>query len=329
MSVIEAKNVSIRYITGDFKAIGLKEYVLRRLTGNYHVKEFWADKDVTFTLEKGDMMGIVGTNGAGKSTLLKAVTGIMVPTRGSVKANGSIAALLELASGFDPDLTVRENAYLRGALLGYTRQFMDERYEEIIRFAELEEFQEHMFKQLSSGMKSRLAFSIACLVDPDIIILDEVLSVGDGAFQEKSAARMKDILARGVTGILVSHSVPQVRELCNKCLWLDHGKQISFGDGPTICDAYQHFLDLPNEERKLPESEEEMRYMADTFALGEELNQLEKEAVKAKKRKAIKDKGAPRRLRHYAEIEAMTPEQREEVRASMLERNAIMNQKKE
>ena len=204
MSVLECKNVSIRYKTGDLKSIGLKDYVLRKLTGEYKVTEFWADKDITFSLEKGDMLGIVGTNGAGKSTLLKAVTGIMVPTEGSVTTKGNIAALLELASGFDPELTVRENTYLRGALLGYTRQFINERYDEIIAFAELEDFQDYMFKQLSSGMKSRLAFSIACLVDPDILILDEVLSVGDEAFKDKSARKIKKILANGVTGILVS-----------------------------------------------------------------------------------------------------------------------------
>ena len=142
MAVIECKNVSIRYKTGDLKAIGLKEYVVRKLTGNYKVSEFWADKDITFTLEKGDMLGIVGTNGAGKSTLLKAITGIMIPTKGPVITKGNIAALLELASGFDPDMTVRENTYLRGALLGYTRKFIDEKYDEIIAFAELEEFQD-------------------------------------------------------------------------------------------------------------------------------------------------------------------------------------------
>ena len=321
MSVIEAKDVSIRYITGDFKAIGLKEYVIRRLKRNYHVKEFWADRHVTFSLEAGDMMGIVGTNGAGKSTLLKAVTGIMVPTEGTVKTKGNIAALLELASGFDPDLTVRENAYLRGALLGYTRKFMDERYDEIIRFAELEEFQEHMFKQLSSGMKSRLAFSIACLVDPDILILDEVLSVGDGAFQEKSAARTKEILARGVTGVLVSHSVAQVRELCNKCLWLDHGNQIAFGDCETICNAYQHFLDCPKEKKHLPQDEAELEELSLLYALSVEQGLLEKEAVKAKKRKAIRDKGAERRLRLYREVEALSPQERAELKASMEARN--------
>lgn len=242
MPIIRAEGVSIRYITGDFKDIGLKEYVLRKLTGNYQVKEFWADWDVTFELEKGDMLGIVGTNGAGKSTLLKAISGIMVPTRGKIQTNGTVAALLELTSGFDGDLTVRENTYLRGALLGYTRAFMDQMYDEIISFAELQDFQECPFKQLSSGMKSRLAFSIASLVNPDILILDEVLSVGDGSFRQKSGNKMREILANGVTGILVSHSIDQVRELCNKVLWLDHGKQMDFGGTQEVCDRYEAFM---------------------------------------------------------------------------------------
>ena len=243
MTVLEVKNVSIRYMTGDFKDIGLKEYVMRRLKNNYHVQEFWADKDITFTLEKGDMLGIIGTNGAGKSTLLKAISGIMEPTKGYVKRQGTVAALLELASGFDGDLTVRENAYLRGAMLGYTRKFMDETYEKIIDFAELRDFQDRPFKQLSSGMKSRLAFAIASLVQPDILILDEVLSVGDGAFRKKSEAKMREIIGGGATTILVSHSTQQVRELCSKVLWLEKGRQIAFGDTDILCDLYQHFLD--------------------------------------------------------------------------------------
>lgn len=243
MNILEVNNVSIRYITGDFKDIGLKEYVVRRLKRDYHVTEFWADRHITFTLEKGDMLGIIGANGAGKSTLLKAISGIMEPTEGYVRRNGSIAALLELASGFDGDLTVRENAYLRGAMLGYTRKFMDETYDEIISFSGLKDFEDRPFKQLSSGMKSRLAFSIASLVQPDILILDEVLSVGDGAFRKKSEAKMRDILSSGATTILVSHSIGQVRELCSKVLWLDHGKQIAFGsDVKDICDRYQAFL---------------------------------------------------------------------------------------
>ena len=237
------ENVSIRYMTGDFKDIGLKEYVMRRLKRDYHVTEFWADRNISFSLEQGDMLGIIGTNGAGKSTLLKAISGIMEPTEGTVQRKGNIAALLELASGFDGDLTVRENTYLRGAMLGYTRKFMDKMYDQIIEFSGLGEFQDRQFKHLSSGMKSRLAFSIASLVDPDILILDEVLSVGDGAFKKKSEAKMREIIAGGATTILVSHSLAQVREMCNKVLWLDKGRQIAIGETKEICDRYQRFLD--------------------------------------------------------------------------------------
>ena len=230
-------------MTGDFKDIGLKEYVMRRIKHNYRVQEFWADRDISFALEKGDMLGIIGANGAGKSTLLKAISGIMEPTKGWVHREGTIAALLELGSGFDGDLTVRENTYLRGAMLGYTRKFMDETYEQIIEFAELQEFEDRPFKQLSSGMKSRLAFSIASLVRPDILILDEVLSVGDGAFRKKSEAKMKEIINGGATTILVSHSLEQIRQMCSKILWLDKGRQVEFGsDVQGICDRYDEFL---------------------------------------------------------------------------------------
>lgn len=244
MKILEVKDVSIKYITGDFKSIGLKEYVMRRLKNDYSVKEFLANNHVSFALEQGDMLGVIGTNGAGKSTLLKAISGIMVPSEGHVIRRGKIAALLELASGFDGDLTVKENAYLRGAMLGYTRRFMDETYDSIIEFAELKEFEDRPFKQLSSGMKSRLAFSIASMVRPDILILDEVLSVGDGAFRKKSEAKMKEIINGGATTILVSHSLNQVRSMCNKILWLHKGRQITFGsDVKKICDDYQAFLD--------------------------------------------------------------------------------------
>lgn len=244
LEVLNVNNVSIRYITGDFKDIGLKEYVVRRLTKNYHINDFWANKHMNFALEQGDMLGIIGTNGAGKSTLLKAITGIMEPTQGKVTRVGTTAALLELGSGFDGDLTVKENTYLRGAMLGYTRKFMDVTYTRIIEFAELTEFQDRPFKQLSSGMKARLAFSIASLVNPDILILDEILSVGDGAFKKKSEAKMKEIIGNGTTTILVSHSIIQIRNLCNKVLWLHKGEQIEFGDCvQDICDRYQAFLD--------------------------------------------------------------------------------------
>ena len=249
--ILSLNNVSIRYMTGDFKEIGIKEFFLRKITGKYKVTEFWADRHITFSINRGDMLGIIGTNGAGKSTLLKAISGIMRPTEGSVRCNGKIAALLELGSGFDGDLTVKENTYLRGAMLGYTKKFMDETYKDIIAFAELEEYEERAFKHLSSGMKSRLAFSIASLVNPDIPILDEVLSVGDGGFRKKSEAKMKSIINGGATTILVSHSLAQVRSMCNKILWLDHGKQIAFGDDVQgICDEYEEFLKTKKIKKK-------------------------------------------------------------------------------
>ena len=241
--MLSCQNVSIRYRVGDFKNIGLKEWVMRRLTGRYKVVDFWADRDITFSLDKGDMLGIVGTNGAGKSTLLKAVSGIMEPTMGRIVRRGMVSALLELGSGFDGDLTVKENAYLRGAMLGYTRAFMDETYPDIVAFAELKEFEDRPFKQLSSGMKSRLAFAIASLVKPEILILDEVLSVGDGAFRQKSEAKMREIIGGGATTILVSHAIGQVRKMCNKVLWLDKGHQVEFTDDVKgCCDRYEAFL---------------------------------------------------------------------------------------
>ena len=247
--VIDVKNVSIEYITGDLRNIGLKDYVIQKLKRNYKIKKFVAVNNVSFTLRQGDMLGIIGTNGAGKSTLLKAVTQIMRPSSGTVTVNGKIAALLELASGFDADLNLKENAYLRGAMLGYTREFMDRKYPEILEFSGLKEFEDRPFKQLSSGMKSRIAFSIASMVEPEILILDEVLSVGDGAFREKSEAKMREIIKNGKATILVSHSIVQVRRMCNKVLWLDHGKQIAFGETGALCDKYEEFLKsgvLPN-----------------------------------------------------------------------------------
>jgi len=258
MATVDMYDVSIRYITGDLKYIGLKDYVVQKLRGNYHVKEFWAVDGVSIRLEKGDFLGIVGVNGAGKSTLLKAVSGIMRPTRGSISVEGSVAALLELGSGFDGDLTVRENTFLRGAMLGYTREFMRRTYEDIIAFAELGEFEDAPFKHLSSGMKSRLAFSIACLVNPDILILDEVLSVGDGAFMQKSEAKMLEVINSGTTTLFVSHSLDPIRKLSNKVLWLDKGKQKAFGATKEICDMYETFLGIKKKDEEIDGGEDEL-----------------------------------------------------------------------
>lgn len=240
---VELKDVGIRYKRGDLKHIGLKEYLMKCLTGTYRVEDFWADRNISFKLHRGDMLGIIGANGAGKSTLLKAIAGIMEPSEGTVRVRGRVSALLELASGFDKDLTVRENAYLRGAMLGYTRSYMNDAYREIIDFAELKGFENLAFRQLSSGMKSRLAFAIASRVNPDVLILDEVLSVGDGRFKKKSEKKMQSILDSGATTILVSHSIRQIRRLCNKILWLDKGRQVDFTDDVQgCCDRYEEFL---------------------------------------------------------------------------------------
>lgn len=248
---VEVSDVSIRYKRGDVKQIGLKEYIFRKLTGRLRVENFWADRHISFTLMPGDMLGIIGTNGAGKSTLLKAVARIMEPTEGTIRTRGRIAALLELATGFDKDLSVKDNAYLRGAMLGYTREYMDEVYPEILEFSELKDFEDYPLRQLSSGMKSRLAFSIASRVDPDILILDEVLAVGDGRFKKKSERKMRKIIGSGATTILVSHSLPQVRRLCNKVLWLNKGEQLEFGDDVGgICDRYEAFCGTTRKKRR-------------------------------------------------------------------------------
>lgn len=241
-TMLKAEHVSISYKIGDFKDIGLKEWMMRHLTNQYRVETFMAVQDVSFELMEGDMLGIIGVNGAGKSTLLKAVIGVMEPRKGHIERNGRISALLELVSGFDGDLTVKENAYLRGAMLGYTKAFMDETYEQILDFSELWEFEDRPFKQLSTGMQSRLAFSIASLVQPEILILDEVLSVGDGAFQEKSALKMREIIDNGASTILVSHSLEQIREMCNKVMWMHRGRQIEFGEMEPICSRYEDYM---------------------------------------------------------------------------------------
>lgn len=240
--VIDVKNVTVQYTISNFREIGLKEYLIKKVKRDIKTEQFTAVDNVSFSLDEGDFLGIIGTNGAGKSTLLKVISGIMKPAKGSVTVNGKIAALLELGSGFDPDLTIKENVFLRGAMLGYTKEFVTEKYKDILEYAELTEFENRAFKQLSSGMKSRLAFSISCLMEPEILILDEVLSVGDAAFRAKSEATMMNIIKNGCCTLFVSHSLPQVRRLCNKVLWLDKGKQIAIGDVNAVCDKYDRYI---------------------------------------------------------------------------------------
>ena len=240
--MIDVKDVSVRYIMGDFKDIGIKEYLIKKVKGQMMVKEFWALRDVSFHVEKGTLLGIIGSNGSGKSTILKALAGIMPPTKGNITANGSIAALLELGAGFDGDLTVKENIYLRGAMLGYTKDFVNEEYEHIIEFSELREFEDVAFKKLSSGMKSKLAFSLASRVNPDILVLDEVLSVGDIGFRKKSENRMRELMSGGTTTILVSHSMAQIREMCTQVIWLEKGEMRGIGDTKTMCDMHEKYM---------------------------------------------------------------------------------------
>ena len=240
--MIEVENVSVRYVMGDFKDIGIKEYLIRKAKGQMLTKEFWALNDVSFHVEKGTLLGIIGSNGSGKSTILKVLAGIMPPTKGKITAHGSIAALLELCAGFDGDLTVRENVFLRGALMGYTREFVTEEYEQIIEFSELREFEDVAFKKLSSGMKSKLAFSLASRVNPDILVLDEVLSVGDIGFRKKSENRMREMMSGGTTTILVSHSMAQIREMCTQVVWLEKGQMRGIGDTKKMCDEYEKYM---------------------------------------------------------------------------------------
>ncbi|NBH34034.1 ABC transporter ATP-binding protein [Clostridiaceae bacterium] len=240
--MVDVKDVSVKYILGDIKELSLKEFFIRKLKGEVITQEFWALRNITFHINKGELLGIIGSNGSGKSTILKVLSGIMPPSNGAISVNGNIAPILELSAGFDGEMTVKENIFLRGALLGYTRKFITDKYKEIIEFAELKDFENVAFRKLSSGMKSKLAFSLASFVTPDILILDEVLSVGDIAFRKKSEKRMYELFDSGVTTILVSHSIAQIREMCTKVLWLEQGKMNGFGDTKALCDDYEKYM---------------------------------------------------------------------------------------
>ncbi|MFS0872128.1 ABC transporter ATP-binding protein [Paenibacillus xylanilyticus] len=235
---IEVNNVSMKFNLEREKINSLKEYTIRLLKKNIEYDEFHALKDVSFKVEKGDSFAIIGGNGSGKSTMLKIISGIYRPTLGSVQVSGSIAPLIELGAGFDMELTARENIFLNGAVLGYSKKFMQEKYDEIIDFSELYDFVDVPLKNFSSGMVARLGFSIATLVKPDLLIVDEILSVGDQAFQEKCEKRMNELTAGGTTLLLVSHSIEQVKNVCKNAIWLKKGQVMASGFVGEVCAAY-------------------------------------------------------------------------------------------
>ena len=239
---IEVKNVSILFNLNKEKVDNLKEYVVKLVTRKLKFNEFWALNDISFTVEKGERVGVLGFNGAGKSTLLKTIAGVLKPTKGSVEVHGVIAPLLELGAGFDMNYSGKENIYLYGATMGYSRKYIEERYNEIVEFSELKDFIDVPVKNYSSGMRARLGFAIATAVEPQVLILDEVLSVGDAKFRNKSEAKVRSMFDKGVTVLFVSHSTAQVRRLCTKAIILDKGKIIANGDVNEVCDIYDELV---------------------------------------------------------------------------------------
>jgi len=247
-TVIKVENIGMKFNLSKEKVDNLKEYVIKLLKHDVEIfyQEFWALKNIYFEVQKGDKLGIVGLNGAGKSTLLKLISGVMKPTEGFIETKGRIVPLLELGAGFDQNYTGRENIFLNGALLGYPKSFIENKFDEIVDFSELSDFIDVPLKNYSSGMRMRLGFSIATVTEPEILILDEILSVGDAKFQKKSEERMKSFLNKDVTVLFVSHSIQQVRNLCNKAIWLEKGKLVMLGSVDEVCDAY---LDSMNPDK--------------------------------------------------------------------------------
>ena len=239
--MIKIENVSMKFNLEIEKDFSMKQAFVNLFTKKKKKKkneDFLALKDVSFNIGKGEVVGLIGSNGAGKSTLLKVVSGVMKPTKGKVKVKGVISPMIELGAGFDGNLTARENIYLNGAILGYSKEFLDDKFDEIVEFSELKDFLDVPVKNFSSGMTAKLAFSIATIVNPEILIVDEILSVGDIKFQEKSKRKMMEMIKGGTTVLYVSHSLESIKDLCTKVVWLEHGKVVKMGDTNKICDAY-------------------------------------------------------------------------------------------
>lgn len=236
--MVDVDHVTIRFNLASQKIDNLKEYFIKFLKRELMFQEFFAVKDVSFQVREGEAWGLIGSNGSGKSTMLKAISGIIKPYQGAITVNGSVAPLIELGAGFDAECTARENIYLNGCVLGHTRKFMEEHFDEIVDFAEIHKFLDSPIKNYSSGMKARLGFSIATMVKPDILIVDEILSVGDFKFRQKCEKRMKELLGGGTTLLYVSHSIDEVKRLCDHAIWIDHGEMRMIGSAEEVCNAY-------------------------------------------------------------------------------------------
>lgn len=238
--MIKVEHVSMKFNLGIEKNYSMKEAFIAMFDKRRRQKptEFWALDDLTFNVKKGEVVGLIGSNGAGKSTLLKVVSGVMKPTKGKIEVSGVISPMIELGAGFDLELTARENIYLNGAILGYSKEFLEEKFDDIVKFSELENFLDVPVKNFSSGMTAKLAFSIATVVNPEVLIVDEILSVGDIKFQEKSKGKMLEMIKGGTTVLYVSHSLESIKDLCDRVIWIEHGKLIKMGNAKEVCDEY-------------------------------------------------------------------------------------------
>lgn len=243
-NIIEINDLTIRFNLASEKIDNIKEYFIKLIKRELMFQEFLAIEDFSLNIKRGEAWALVGVNGSGKSTLLKAISGIMKPYRGNIKVHGTIAPMIELGAGFDANLTARENIYLNGLILGHSKKFMEEHFDKIVEFAEIEKFLDSPIKNFSSGMKARLGFSVATMVNPDVLICDEVLSVGDAKFRKKCESRMKEMLSSGTTLIFVSHNINQVKELCDHAAWIEKGHLIQAGEVNEVCDAYTKSLDI-------------------------------------------------------------------------------------
>ena len=239
--MIELEHVSMKFNLGIEKNFSIKQAFVNLLSFKHKIKKkefFCALDDISFNVKKGEVVGLIGSNGAGKSTLLKVVSGVMKPSKGKVTVQGAISPMIELGAGFDMELTARENIYLNGAILGYSKNFIDSKFNDIVEFSELRDFLDVPVKNFSSGMTAKLAFSIATVVDPEVLIVDEILSVGDIKFQEKSKNKMLDMIKGGTTVLYVSHSLQSIKDLCDKVVWIEHGKMVKMGPAKEICEEY-------------------------------------------------------------------------------------------